>query len=150
MLRTSPSHFHRLPSDVQSLTTKIIYIYHNSWIACDRSERATWILKSYLPPSPHQAEKTAATEALSAAQAALNAASGEGASALAESVTLTAQLDSAERAKASLEAQLAVLAERHAAGVQDLDALSRQLASAQAEAAQASTMAGQLQVEVGN
>lgn len=135
------------------MTFEIIYVYHHLWIAwtiCGKVKRATWMLKPYLPPSPHQAEKSAATEALSAAQAALNAASGEGALALAESVALTAQLDSAERAKASLEAQLAVLAERHANGVQDLDALSRQLASAQAEAAKASTLAGQLQVEVGN
>lgn len=87
-------------------------------------------------------------EALSVSQTALSAAHSDGANAAAEVVALTGQLDSVERAKGSLEAQMGVLGERHAAGVQDLDMLSRHLASAQAEAATASTMAGQLQVEV--
>lgn len=94
-------------------------------------------------------EKAAASEALGGVQAALSAAQADGSAALAEVAALTTQLDAAERSKAALEADLGSHIERHASGVQDSDALSRQLAAAQAEAAAASGTAAELQVEVG-
>lgn len=102
-----------------------------------------------LPCARPQMEKAAANEALGGVQAALSAAQADGGAALAEVAALTTQLDAAERSKAALEADLGSHIERHASGVQDFDALSRQLAAAQAQAAAASSNAAELQVEVG-
>ncbi len=65
-----------------------------------------------------QAEKAAGEEALQAVQGALAAAQADGVAAHGEAATLAAALDTAEKARASLEADLALHVERHAAGMQ--------------------------------